>query len=83
VRQDKQLPELTLADLKRHSNLFEPDALLVLGANASVAARDVPGGTAPNRVRAAVAEARARLAVNRERISKLRALCAKVDALLT
>ncbi|MBV8085748.1 MAG: argininosuccinate lyase [Chloroflexi bacterium] len=83
VRQEKQLPGLSLADLARYSNLFEPDVLHVLDANASAAARDVPGGTAPNRVRAAVAEAQARLSNHRERIANLRAMCAKVDALLT
>ncbi|MCH8813477.1 MAG: argininosuccinate lyase [Chloroflexi bacterium] len=56
----KGLHELTLADFRACSPLFEDD-ILSLDVRSSIAARDVPGGTAPNRVEAALAEARKRL----------------------
>lgn len=52
---------LSLADLKAFSPLFEEDALAI-SVDSSVAARDVPGGTAPGRVREALAESRGLLA---------------------
>ncbi len=47
--------DLPLADLKGFSPLFEED-IYGVDVDASVRARDVPGGTAPNRVREAIAE---------------------------
>ncbi|MFQ5473743.1 MAG: argininosuccinate lyase [Dehalococcoidia bacterium] len=56
----KGLHELTISDFRACSPLFEDD-ILSLDVRSSIAARDVPGGTAPNRVEAALAEARKRL----------------------
>ena len=57
----KELSELTLKEYQRFSPLFAED-VLSLDVAASLAARDVPGGTAPARVAAALKEARGRLA---------------------
>jgi len=57
----KGLSELTLKEYQRHSPLFEED-VLGLDVEASLRARDVPGGTAPQRVAEALKEARRRLA---------------------
>jgi argininosuccinate lyase len=53
----RELRQLTLADYHRFSDLFDED---VLGINvwSSLRARDVPGGTAPRRVGAAIRRAR-------------------------
>jgi argininosuccinate lyase len=55
------LVELPLADLKAISPLIENDVRARLTPEASIAARDVVGGTAPGRVAAALAEARRRI----------------------
>jgi argininosuccinate lyase len=60
IAQGKELHELSLADYQRHSPLFEADVLDIDLAH-SVNARTVPGGTAPARVREALAAARVRL----------------------
>ncbi len=52
---------LPLADLQALSPLFDQDVYSI-DVDASVAARDVPGGTAPNRVSEALAESRRLLA---------------------
>jgi argininosuccinate lyase len=57
----KELSELTLKDYQRHSPLFEQD-VLGLDVEASLRARDVPGGTAPQRVAEELKRARQRLA---------------------
>jgi argininosuccinate lyase len=54
------LSGLPLAVLKRFSSAIGDDVFDSLSLEGSVAARDHPGGTAPRRVRAAVARARAR-----------------------
>ncbi len=56
----KGFGELTMDDFKSASELFDEDVLSVT-LESAVAARDVPGGTAPNRVLDAVRNARARL----------------------
>jgi argininosuccinate lyase len=61
IGQGRELHELPLEVYRRHSDLFAEDVLRINLA-ASVSARDVPGGTAPNRVSEAVAGARQRLA---------------------
>jgi argininosuccinate lyase len=58
--QGKAFSELSLAEYRRFSNRFEAD-VLKLDVRAALAARDVPGGTAPRRVRAALRRARRRL----------------------
>jgi argininosuccinate lyase len=54
------LHQLSLAELKRFSRLFEKDALKI-DAMSAVSTRDVPGGTAPKRVRVELRRARRRI----------------------
>jgi argininosuccinate lyase len=58
VETSRDLAEMTLAELRAFSPLIEEDVFAVLSLEGSVAARDVLGGTAPNRVREAAAAAR-------------------------
>jgi argininosuccinate lyase len=58
----KDLSELTLDELRAHSEKIDQDVYAVLTLEGSVAARDHFGGTAPAQVRAAVARGRSRLA---------------------
>jgi argininosuccinate lyase len=53
----KDLRQLTLAEYKQHSELFESDVLQV-SVWSSVRSRDVPGGTAPRRVAQSIRRAR-------------------------
>jgi argininosuccinate lyase len=55
------LADLPLAELAAFSPLIDADVFAVLTLEGSVASRDHPGGTAPARVRAAAAAARAAL----------------------
>ena len=54
--------QLPLDALQRFSPLFSADLPACLTLEAALARRDVPGGTAPARVRQAIADAEARLA---------------------
>jgi argininosuccinate lyase len=54
--------ELPLETLRGFSPLFEEDLRAALTVEAALGRRDVPGGTAPQRVRAALADCRTRLA---------------------
>ncbi len=56
------LADLGLDELKGFSTLIDSDVSAALTLDASVAARDHPGGTAPRRVREAIAAAHQRLA---------------------
>jgi argininosuccinate lyase len=56
------LSELPLADLRRFAKQIDGDVHDVLTLEGSIASRDIPGGTAPSRVRAAIAAAREALA---------------------
>ena len=56
------LADLSLDTLRKFSEKIDADVFQVLTLEGSVASRDHPGGTAPNRVWSAVAEARTRLA---------------------
>lgn len=58
IEQNKDLGELTLAELQQFSNQIEQDIYDVLTLEGSVAARNHLGGTAPQQVRAAVSRAR-------------------------
>ena len=58
--QGKQFRELSLEEYHRFSEVFEEDVYQVT-AERSIQARDVPGGTAPNQVRAALERARSLL----------------------
>jgi len=60
----KRLDDLSLDDYRAASPLFDA-GVLELDVESSIAARDVPGGTAPARVEKALADARARLAAGR------------------
>ena len=62
IETDRNLADMTLAELQRFSPLIEDDVFVVLSLEGSVAARDVLGGTAPNRVREAATQARTWLA---------------------
>ncbi|MDE3076802.1 MAG: argininosuccinate lyase, partial [Chloroflexota bacterium] len=78
----RELSQLTLADLRAESELFEEDALALAWSESSVRARDVAGGTAPRRVRSALAAARRRATANVRRVEKLQAACSAALALL-
>ncbi|MEE8428576.1 MAG: argininosuccinate lyase [Gammaproteobacteria bacterium] len=58
---DRDLSDLSLAELKGLSPLIEDDVYAVLTLEGSVSARDHLGGTAPNQVRAAAKRARQRM----------------------
>ena len=58
--QEKQFKELSLEEYHRFSEVFGEDVYQVT-AERSIQARDVPGGTAPNQVRAALERARSML----------------------
>jgi argininosuccinate lyase len=76
------LGDLTLADLKAASSLFEAD-ILGLTPVAVAAARDVIGGTAPARVDAERAAARERLAILDRESERRRAALPSLNTLLT
>jgi argininosuccinate lyase len=59
----QDLAALRLAELQQFSPLIEADVFEVLTLEGSVAARNHPGGTAPEQVRAALARAKAELSV--------------------
>jgi argininosuccinate lyase len=60
-RQGKPWTELPLEDLKKHSPAFDTDFSRGLNVEAALNAKNVPGGTAPQSVRAAIADLEARL----------------------
>jgi argininosuccinate lyase len=61
-----ELQDLTLEELREFSPAFGPDIFDQLSVQAVLGCHDVPGGTAPERVRQAMNEARERLATLRE-----------------
>ncbi|HEX2988885.1 MAG TPA: argininosuccinate lyase, partial [Chloroflexota bacterium] len=62
--------DLTLDEIRSFSPEFDED-VLTIDVQASVNARDVPGGTAPNRVRDAIAEGRRLLAATETWLASL------------
>jgi argininosuccinate lyase len=60
IRDGKESGDLTLKDLQRFSPAFTAGALTLLSPAKSVAMKDLPGGTAPARVAAALKQARKR-----------------------
>ena len=58
LAENKDLSEMTLAELQQFSDIIENDVFEVLTLEGSVAARNHIGGTAPEQVRAAVQAAR-------------------------
>jgi argininosuccinate lyase len=72
-RQGKPWTQLSLEDLKKFSPLFEPDFAAAPSVESSIATKSVPGGTAPDAVRSAMAELQNRIAeLNRKLTSKSR-----------
>lgn len=65
IENDKDLSEMTLEELQQFSSEISADIFDVLTLEGSVAARDHLGGTAPNQVRAAVANAKKLLAARK------------------
>ncbi len=61
VANDKDLSEMDISELKGFSDMIDDDVFEVLSLEGSVAARNHIGGTAPEQVRKAIAEARRRL----------------------
>ena len=61
ITQQLDLSELPLETLQQFNPAIESDVYQVLSLRGSLEARDVLGGTAPNRVRAQIAQHRARL----------------------
>jgi argininosuccinate lyase len=62
IARSKELGELSLEELKRFSPLIEKDVYGALSVESSLRARAVTGGTAPDAVARAIAQARARVA---------------------
>jgi len=62
VNNAKDLSEMTLQELQTFSAVIEEDIFQVLSLEGSIAARNHPGGTAPQQVRSAIAVVRERLA---------------------
>ena len=60
-RQNKPWTQLSLADLQKISPAFEQDFLNAFSVENSIANKSVPGGTAPESVRAAIADLQARI----------------------
>ena len=65
VERGVQFEQLTLSDYRGFSSMFDED-VLDISVDSSVAARDVQGGTAFNRVRRAIADAKAQLQIEGE-----------------
>ncbi|MBB6029726.1 argininosuccinate lyase [Oceanithermus desulfurans] len=57
----RDLDDLSLEELRSFSDRFDEDALTLLSVEGSVSSRDVFGGTAPEQVRARIAEAKKEL----------------------
>ena len=57
----RDLESLSLEELRSFSQLFDEDALALLSVEGAVASRNVYGGTAPEQVRARIAEAKEEL----------------------
>ncbi|MGQ9674153.1 MAG: argininosuccinate lyase, partial [Chloroflexota bacterium] len=66
----RALTSLSIEDYRRFSPLFEHDVLSI-SVQASVAARNSPGGTSPERVREAINDARQRIAETSEWVANL------------
>jgi len=62
IAKGKELGDFSLEDLKRFSPLIEKDVYGALSVEASLRARAVIGGTAPEAVARAIAQARTRVA---------------------
>ncbi|HYU14925.1 MAG TPA: hypothetical protein VEL05_02585, partial [Candidatus Acidoferrum sp.] len=63
----KELSDLTVEELSRFSPLIDKDVLAALTVEASLRARGVAGGTAPDAVARALVQARALVSGGRRR----------------
>ncbi len=54
IKEDKALLDLTLPELQEFSSLFEPDVFEALSMRACVNLRSIPGGPAPQQVKASI-----------------------------
>lgn len=61
IAEERTLPSMSLAEFQRFSPIFDEDILAAVTVEASVAARSSLGGTAPDRVKMALQDARQRL----------------------
>jgi argininosuccinate lyase len=63
-----ELQDLSLEELRKLNSAFDQDFYSCLTVQAVLAIHDVPGGTAPARVRQAIADARKKISSMREEI---------------
>jgi argininosuccinate lyase len=63
-----ELPDLPLADLRQLDSAFDEEFYQFLKLDSVLAMHDVPGGTAPGRVRQAIGAARKRIELLREEV---------------
>lgn len=61
LQQGKEIGEMSLEVFRSYSALFEEDIFVAVSLDATLAGKDVPGGTAPHRVRESIQRARVRL----------------------
>ena len=61
LRQGKAIEDLTIEEMQIHCNKISNDVYEALDLKKMVAAKNVPGGTAPNRVKEAIIEAKQRI----------------------
>ena len=80
LRDGRELAQLSLDDLQRYSSRFEASAVGLLAAD-SVAARGVPGGTAPTVVRVALEQAERSLEPSRAWVRQVRDALPDLQAL--
>jgi argininosuccinate lyase len=66
LEQDCELKDLPLLELKKLTPAFDENFYTCLSLHSVLAIHDVPGGTAPARVRQALAEARLQIETIRE-----------------
>jgi argininosuccinate lyase len=66
LESDRELQDLSLEELRSFHSAFDQDFYRCLTLDAVLAVHDVPGGTAPARVRQAIADARQRVEFIRE-----------------
>lgn len=81
IEHERDLLHLTLDEYRKESELFD-ESVFAVTVETSVAARDVPGGTAPKRVAAELADARRRLAQTRDWAAKKAAALPDMKKLL-
>ena len=70
IRSGKKPAEWTGADLQRFDPAMQPDMVKFMNPTEGLKTRSVLGGTAPIRVKEAIAEAKTRLAAYRATISR-------------